>query len=229
MHARQRGSMRSFPQNLRTILLLPVIAAGCYDADRHTERASFDEGVESVSVDVGSGDLTLYGSDVASVSVSARIEGDANHLGHSLSDGHLILFDECNDDHCSVDINATIPTGVPIELRTASGDIHIDGMLGTLSLHTGSGDIQGSGLSGADLVAFTGSGDVGLDVTALAERIHVRTGSGDVHLAVPSGRYALRIDTGSGDTSIRGITDDIGAPGTLEVTTGSGDVTIRGR
>jgi hypothetical protein len=220
--------MRSLLQPILATLLLPVVAAGCYGADRHTERASFDERVESVSVDVGSGDLTLRGGDVAFVTVTARVEGDANHLGHSLSDGHLALFDECNDDHCSVDINATIPAGVSVELHTSSGDIHLDGLLGTLSLDTGSGDIQGSSLSGADLVAVTGSGDVDLDVIAPAERIHVRTGSGDVHLDVPSGSYALRIDTGSGDTSVRGITDDAGALNTLEVTTGSGDVTIRG-
>jgi hypothetical protein len=220
--------MRSFFRQIRATLLLQIAAAGCYSADRHTERASFDDSVESVSVDVGSGDLTLRGSDVALVTVTARVEGDANHLGHSLSDGHLALFDDCHDDHCSVDINAIIPAGVPVELHTSSGDIHLDGMQGTLSINTGSGDIQGWGLSGADLVAFTGSGDMRLDVTAPAERIHVSTGSGDVHLDVPSGPYALRIDTGSGDISIRGITDDAGAANTLEVTTGSGDVTIGG-
>jgi hypothetical protein len=220
--------MRSLPQEWLLILLFPVVAAGCYEPDRHTERASFEEGVESVSVDVGSGDLTLRGSDVVGVTVTARIEGDANHLGHALDDGHLALFDECNDDLCSVDIDATLPAGVPIELHTSSGDIHIDGMLGTLSLHTGSGDIEGFHLSGADLVAVTGSGDVALDVIAPTERIELRTGSGDIHLDVPSGAYSLRVDTGSGDTSIRDITDDPDAPRTLDVTTGSGDVTIRG-
>ena len=94
--------------------------------------------------------------------MTARIEGDSNHLGHSLEDGHLFLFDECNDDECSVDITASIPAGVPVEIRTGSGDIGVDDLLGTLSLHTGSGDIEGWGLGGTDLVATTGSGDVDL-------------------------------------------------------------------
>jgi hypothetical protein len=223
--------MRSLSLDVLVILLLPVLTAGCYDddADRHTERAALEDGVESVSVDVGSGDLVLRGSDVAGATVTARVEGDTNHLGHFLHDGHLTLFDDCNDDPCSADISATIPASVPIHVHTGSGDILIDGMHGTLSLNTGSGDIQGGSLSGADLVALTGSGDVTLGVIAPAERIQVRTGSGDVHVDLPSGPYALRIDTGSGDTSVRGITNDAGAPGTLEVTTGSGDVTIRGR
>jgi DUF4097 and DUF4098 domain-containing protein YvlB len=160
--------------------------------------------------------------------VSARVEGDSNRLGHSLVDGHLALFDDCNDDPCSVDIGATVPTGVPIELRTGSGDCTLDGLLGTLSIHTGSGDIDGWALAGTELDATTGSGDVRLDVTAPAERVHVRTGSGDVFLDVPSGSYDLRVDTGSGDEHFHSVSNDSSAPGTLEITTGSGDVTIRG-
>lgn len=220
--------MRAYSEKSFVFLLPLVLAAGCYHPDRHTESASFDEAIQSVTVDVGSGDVTLRGRDVAGATVTARIDGDSNHLGHSVEDGHLVLFDDCHDDQCGVDITATVPAGAPVELHTGSGDITVEDLLGTLALHTGSGDIEGWGLAGTDLVATTGSGDVELDARATAERIHVRTGSGDVRLDVPSGSYALRVDTGSGDTSVRGVSDDGAAPATLEVTTGSGDVVIRG-
>jgi hypothetical protein len=221
--------MRSCSEKWLLILALPLFSAGCYDADRHTENASFDEEVQSVTVDVGSGDVKLRGGDIAGATVSARIQGDSNHLGHSLAGGHLTLFDDCNENHCSVDITATIPWGVPVELRTGSGDLTLDGLLGKLSLHTGSGDVHGYALAGTDLVTTTGSGDVELDVTTPAEHIQVRTGSGDVLLDVPSGTYAVRIDTGSRDEHVHGVTNDGTAPGSVEITTGSGDVTIRGR
>lgn len=220
--------MRIDSRKLYVVTLLPVLLAGCHHEDKHTERATIDDEVQSVSVDVGSGDLTLRGRDVTGVAATARVEGDTNHLAHVFENGHLALFDDCNDSPCSVDITATVPFGVPIEISTGSGDVELYDLLGTVSVSTGSGDVGGFGLAGADLVTTTGSGDVDLEVTAPAERVYVRTGSGDVRLDVPSGAYALYVDTGSGDTSVRGVSNDSGAPASLEVTTGSGDVTIRG-
>jgi hypothetical protein len=221
--------MRSNSAKLLVLLLLPALAAGCAAPERHDEDASFGDEVQSLSIDVGSGDVTLRGGDVALVTVTARIEGPSNHLAHTVTDGHLALSDACHEDPCSVDITATLPSGVPVDLHTGSGDVTIDDMLGTLSLHTGSGDIEGWDLGGADLVADTGSGDVDLGVADPAERVQVHTGSGDVALDVPSGSYDLRIETGSGDRAFHAVTNDAAAPGTIEITTGSGDVTVTGR
>jgi DUF4097 and DUF4098 domain-containing protein YvlB len=172
--------------------------------------------------------VTLRGADVSDVAVSARIEGTTNHLGHGFNDGKLTLVDDCHESHCSVDLTATVPAGVALEVHTGSGDLLVVGMLGAIALHTGSGDIDGRGLAGTDLVADTGSGDVALGIADPAERVHVKTGSGDVLLDVPGGSYDLRVGTGSGDRSFSGLVDDPSATSVLEVTTGSGDVTIRG-
>lgn len=220
--------MSSHSTKVSLVLLFPVLLAGCYDADRHDEHASFDEAIQSVRVDVGSGDVTLRGGDLAGANVAARVQGDSNHLGHTLSDGHLALFDECNEHQCSVDITADIPSGVPVEIHTGSGDLVLSDLLAPVALHTGSGDIDGGDLAGTDLVATTGSGDVRLDVETPAERVHIRTGSGDVVLNMPGGTYDLRVETGSGDQSYRGVIDDADAAGIVEITTGSGDVTVRG-
>src|SRR5262249_29343102 len=154
----------------------------------HTERAVIGDAVDSISVDLGSGDVTLRGADVSDVTVEARIEGPTNHLGHALQGRSLTLYDDCRENHCSVDVTATVPASVPITLHTGSGDVSVDGLLATMYLHTGSGNIAGWKLSGADLRAETGSGDVALDVTNDADNVHIHTGSGDVVLGVPSGR-----------------------------------------
>jgi DUF4097 and DUF4098 domain-containing protein YvlB len=198
---------------------------GCTEVEVHTEKASVDEKIDAVSVDLGSGDVRLRGADIAGASLSARIEGATNHLGHAVVDGQLELFDECNESHCSVDINAVIPAGVPIVVRTGSGDLALSSLLGAIHVQTDSGDIRGSGLAGVE----TGSGDVSLTLDDPAEQIVVKTGSGDVDLAVPSGRYRLIVSTGSGDSSISGVTSDEAANGSIAISTGSGDVQVRGR
>jgi len=222
------GQMRLRISGLLLGAIFSALALGCSDPDVHTERAAFDDTVQSISVDVGSGDLTLRGSDVDTVAVTARIEGPTNHLGSSLLDGRLSLFDDCHEQHCSVDVTAIVPSGVPVELHSGSGDIELDDLLATILAHTGSGDITGAGLAGADLSAETGSGDVSLDVSESAEQIVVRTGSGDVALSVPAGGYSLTITTGSGDRHVSGIDSDSGAASSIAVSTGSGDVVIRG-
>lgn len=220
--------MRRKPSSLLAVTGFAALSFGCSNPEVHTERAVIDDAVESISVDVGTGDVTFRGADVSNVTVEARIEGATNHLGQALQGGNLTLYDDCHENHCGVDVTATVPAGVPITLHTGTGDISVDGMLATMFLHSGTGDIAGWGLSGADLRAETGTGDVALDVTNLAENVRIRTGTGDVVLGVPSGSYRFSVSTGSGDRHVSGIDGDSNAPGLLDVVTGSGDATIHG-
>jgi len=205
-----------------------VLLSGCHEADIHEERAVITDDVDSVVVDVGSGDLTLVERDVSEVTVYATIDGDTNHLGHEVVDGRLTLFDVCNDDHCSVDIDATVPYGVSVQLRTGSGDVLVDGATAGIIVDTGSGDVRGHGISGVGLSVNTGSGNVALSVSDPAESIVLRTGSGDVALQVPTGSYAFNVSTGSGNESFDGVNQDAASVGRIDVHTGSGDVAIRG-
>ena len=219
-------------RNLRSrSLFLPLwlLLAGCEHAETHDETATISEPVNVVVVDVGSGDVELFGADVSEVRLLARIEGPSNHLAYEVADGRLQVFDECHESHCSVDVSAVVPAGVRVELRTGSGDIEVQDLLGAIELDTGSGDIHGFDLAGVDVSAETGSGDVVLDVFDPLERLHVRTGSGDVALDVPAGGYRLDVHTGSGDRDLGGVKSDSGAAASIEVDTGSGDVVIRGR
>ena len=210
------------------VLALAPIAVGCADPDVHTESAVIDESIDSLTIDLGSGDVQIQGGDVSSVTVTARIEGASNHLGHALTGGRLTLVDDCHENHCSVDIDAVVPAGVPIEVHSGSGDLELEAMLGTIRVRTGSGDILGWDLAGADLDAQSGSGDVKLEVGVTAERIHVQTGAGDVSLGVPTGSYRLSVETSSGDRHISDVANDSGASGSIDVFTGSGGVAVRG-
>lgn len=220
--------MRQNLLRIPTFVGLLLAATGCAEPETHTESTVIEEPVERLTVDVRSGDVRIYGDDVSKVTATARIEGDSNHLGHALTDGKLTLVDDCHEHHCNVDVSVTVPNGVSLDLRVGSGDLEVHDMLGTVRLDTGSGDILGHGLAGADLSAETGSGDVGLVVAEPAERIHVRTHSGDVLLGVPAGAYRLSVGTSSGDRHLSDVSNDSDAPGSIDVFTSSGDVAIHG-
>ena len=209
-------------------LALLALASACHTRI-HEEHLDIEEPVVSLEVDVGSGDLEIIGADVDQVSVSAKIEGASNHLGHALEDGRLILFDDCNEFLCGVNVTAFVPAAVPIVLRTGSGDIRARGTRAEAAVRTGSGDIDARDMLGVAIQAETGSGDVALGVRAPAEHVVVRTGSGDVELVVPRGGYRLDVSTESGDEHVDGVHDDDSAAGFIEVDTGSGDVQVRGR
>ncbi|HEV8547771.1 MAG TPA: DUF4097 family beta strand repeat-containing protein, partial [Polyangiaceae bacterium] len=215
-------TFEKFPIFIATTLLLFACAA----PDTHTEHAVIDEPVTSVTVNVRSGDIHLRGADVGTVSATARIEGDANHLGHALTGGKLSLVDDCHENHCSVDIDVTLPAGVEVEIEAGSGDLALEGLLGSVQVHTSSGDIVGHDLSGAALSAETGSGDVALEIGEPAENIRVEAGSGDIALGVPAGSYRLRAATSSGDRRVERVVDDPDASASIDATTSSGDVVI---
>jgi hypothetical protein len=208
--------------------VLVALASACH-TETHEEHLDVEEPVVSLEVDVGSGDLEIVGADVDAVRVTAKIEGASNHLGHSLEDGRLTLFDDCNELQCGVNIIAFVPAAVPLVLRTGSGDVRARGTQAEVSMRTGSGDIHARELPGVGLHAETGSGDVALRVQAPAEHVVVRTGSGDVELVVPRGGYRLSVSTASGDEHVDGVHDDAAASGSIDVDTGSGDVDVRGR
>lgn len=205
------------------------LLVGCTEVELHHENAEVGEKIEAVSIDLDAGDVRLRGAEIAGASISARIEGGTNRFGRALTNGRLELFGECHESHCSVDIDAVIPVGVPIAVRLGSGDLTLSDLLGTLHVKTDSGNIRGSGLAGVDTDIETGSGDVTLSLDDPAEQLIVRTGSGDVDLSVPAGPYRLSVSTGSGDRSISGVTSDERANGSIAVSTGSGDVLLRGR
>lgn len=220
--------MKAQLEAIAGILALALGAVGCAEPEVHTEQAVIDEAVESVTIDVGSGDVRVTGADVSAVTVAARIEGASNHLGHALTGGKLSLVDDCHESHCSVDLDAVVPAGVAVEVHTGSGDVALDALLGSILVQTGSGDVHGSALAGADLSVDSGSGDLNVEVNEPAERIHLETHAGDIALEVPAGSYRLNVGTRTGDRSLRRVSNDSDAPGSIDAFTNAGDVAVSG-
>lgn len=127
-----------------------------------------------------------------------------------------------------------VPAGLPVSVRSSSGDVESGNLPNPLTIHTASGDVDVSG-TGRGLSIETASGDVSAQNLAGA-RVH--TSSGDVVVNGIQGPLELR--TSSGDLSITGARDSLviettsgdaivsPAPRGLELSTESGDLDLEG-
>jgi Putative adhesin len=151
-------------------------------------------GVASVSVDVGSGNVTVHG---ASGSVTART-----------GSGDVELVDVAGD----------------VTANTGSGNVRLTRVAGEVITDTGSGDVNGNELTGSKTTARTGSGnvtlnlgkpqgvfaetssgDIRLRVPDASYKVTTKASSGDVavHIATdPNGTYLLELHSGSGNITV---------------------------
>lgn len=114
-------------------------------------------------------------------------------------------------------LRISLPPNSHVRVRNAVGPVRGGDLEGSLTVDTGSGDVQIASHAGR-LTVDTGSGDVTLG-SAKGET-SIDTGSGDVVVKRLVGNGA--VDTGSGDVTVENV-----SAGTLSIDTGSGDVTVR--
>lgn len=172
--------------------------------------------------------------DAGNVSVEAG--GDAVHVGRTLKgtaertitqrveDGILRIEARCETLlPCGADIALTVPKGLPVDVRTGEGDVHVDGLDSDLSIEVGDGNVRGEGLLGATVRVQAGWGDARLSFATKPAEVSVGVGVGDVVLAVPEGGYDLDVST-LGEQRIAVSQDGQGPR--LHVRTASGSAVI---
>jgi DUF4097 and DUF4098 domain-containing protein YvlB len=115
------------------------------------------------------------------------------------------------------DLRIALPAGANVALRNTVGKVRGGDLEGTLSIDTGSGDVQVASCSG-QLGIDTGSGDV--VVGSSRGETTISTGSGDVVVRRLVGNGS--VDTGSGSVTVQKV-----SAGKLTLDTGSGDVTLQ--
>lgn len=163
-------------------------------------------------------------------------------IGHSSSSftyqGRRVHVYEGKDEGVPlhVDLRVSMPAGSHLTVDNHVGQLRAEHVQGTLSMKTGSGNIDVQGMNGA-LTTRSGSGDVG--ISDVKGPLVVRTGSGDIKLdgvhggatvSTGSGDIrgcaihgdSLKLQTGSGDIHLADLA------GNIEVRTGSGDIGLRG-
>ena len=216
---------------LLKILVVSMPMTSCYfQVDRQREELVVTELVSALSIDLGSGDVEVVGADVAETSVTARVEGERNHMEYMMINGVLQLRVACGSAKgCEANVLVQVPGRTSVDIETGSGDVTLRNLAGDGRFETGSGDVLGIGLRSQVTSVESGSGEVHLDFDVSPANVSVTTGSGDTAVIVPTGTYRVALQTGSGDESITDVEVADVAPSRIDIETGSGDVRVQGK
>lgn len=235
------------------LLLLPLPALAVVEG--HFERTLKVTGEPDVSVNTGSGNITVRAGSGDTVEIRARIHARSSMFGLSgeekvqrieqnppiMQSGSMIRIGKLDDrelrENVSIDYDVVVPARTRLSTETGSGDQNISGLQDAVRAHTGSGNLTISNIS-AEVRAESGSGD--LDLSNLTGRMYVSTGSGNIRTSRVAGAFVG--SSGSGDIHLdeaaagevkletgSGNVEARGVNGTLDVSTGSGDVSIEGQ
>lgn len=138
----------------------------------------------------------------------------------------------------SVNLEIEVPEDTDVTVDNGAGEVIVEGIQGTLDLHTGAGDVRAAGgLAGGSL--DTGAGSVRYEGAPL-EDLSLETGAGSITIFLPlDADVDLDLDTGVGsvdvddfdvvgDTSRTNVDGTIGAGGPMiRAHTGAGSIDVR--
>ncbi|MCW5937426.1 MAG: DUF4097 family beta strand repeat protein [Fimbriimonadaceae bacterium] len=182
---------------------------------------------KTLRIEGASGDIRVEGGhDVGSVKITAtfraRNEADAEHNAELYvpaieESEEQVVLRQPDLPGMTADVVFRVPVGVACDIRSASGDVRVQGTKAGARVNSGSGDVVLSDVGGA-LEAIVSSGDVRLE-DANATIVTLETKSGDVRLDRVSGVITVR--TASGDVSGSEC-----RPKSLNVEAASGDVNL---
>jgi hypothetical protein len=189
---------------------------------RTQHRVIHDASAVTVFAD-GRADVVVEAADGpdATVDTEAQATLHTPRLRLSVDGGDVHVAGGCGPvifGHCRATVTVRVPDGDAVSVHSGNGDIQLSGLSGPARVDAGSGDISLNDLTGPADVR-TGSGDV--DAHHLTGAVKLNSDSGDVVGDDLSGATA-RAGTGSGDVTLVFSAP----PATAAAETGSGDVSV---
>jgi hypothetical protein len=192
--------------------------------------------LKGVTFDLADGTIVIVGGgrrDAVTVERTDRFAfGHDAETSRSVQDGVFRVRSRCPTaflGQCSVSYRVVVPDNLPVEVRTAGGNVSMRDYRGSALLASGSGDIDVAGFCGFSLDARAGSGDVAAQTACSPPKLSLRANSGSVRAVVPPGSYDLDAESASGSEQVHGVTSTPEAPFSIRALSGSGDVTVEGR
>ncbi len=182
---------------------------------------------KTLRIEARSGDVSVQGgAELGSLIVDATFRSYDTEEAKKMADvytpvleesEHQVVFRQPEGQNMTTDLTVYVPTGVPVEVKLASGDVKIAGTQASVRVDGSSGDLSISEATGSIQLA-QGSGDVKVK-RCEASILAVETKSGDIRLEDVSG--VIELKTSSGDVAV-----ESGRPKTLSVEAASGDVSV---
>lgn len=233
-HRRLRGWSGAVAVSAAVVVLVALALGVAWLASHHSHTTTYTSpgAARQVSLQISSGDVTIVGS--PSQAVELRRTDDYAFGHHALEqrtfkDGALAVSSRCPRillGTCSASYVLAVPETATVEIRTTSGDVHLEGFRGTANVRTGSGSVNAEAYCGFGISAVSGSGDLHVATACAPQHLELHTGSGSASAQVPPGRY--NIEAVGAQRQVTGVTSDANAPFSLDLHSGSGSVTIGG-
>jgi hypothetical protein len=251
-----RVRTRVFP----TVLILASAAAlaalpAFGDSEGHFDRTLSVTGPVDLTVQTGSGTITVRRGDSSKVEIHGKIH--ANHWGvggeadariHEIEtkppieqNGNTIRVghfdDRDRDRNISISYELIVPAESKAHAESGSGEQSVNGINGPVDASSGSGNQYIANIGG-QARARTGSGEI--ELNSIGGNSQATAGSGSIRavgiaggLTASSGSGNIKLEqTAAGDVEISTGSGDIeiqGAKGSVRATTGSGSIHAQGR
>ena len=229
---------------IMTILLLGGLVLGASVVRRDTRVATSDVELgdsAQLVIDAGAADIRLVEGDDDMVRIRARITSGLRRTDYQLGrrGDEIKIVSGCQtwlSPGCGVSATLEVPKGLPVVVKTTSGDVTADSLAeGVLTVTSATGDIAVTDLKVDEFSADTDSGDISATFATQPFGLKATTSSGDIRATVPAGnrKYAVVVSSKSGHVSNSLDGDVSGSLGPdeqgnafIRATTNSGDITL---
>jgi len=210
---------------IAALVVVGVAQAAADDYEEIRELSLESRGIDTLSVDNGSGSIDIIGvANSSEISVTAtlvvpgrsedkarkRLEDDLKLTLNKESDTAVLLayFEQGSwfdwNDGPSVNLEIRIPEEMHLIVDDGSGSIDIEGVRGDIVLDDGSGSIALADVGG-QIEIDDGSGSITAD--RVGGDILVNDGSGSITIRGVTG--SVTVDDGSGSINIRDVEKDL--------------------
>jgi len=220
-----------------TVVAAAAVTLGAWSVGSAQERRvaySVHGTITGMTLDLGDADVVVEGGGRrTSVAVEHVDRFGFDHgpvVRRTISGGVFVVRSRCPQTvlhGCSARYRVVVPDNVPLTVRTGDGSVTLRGYHGSALVTTGRGDIDISGFCGFSLQARAeAGGDVTVSTACPPPQLALRTTTGRVHARVPAGRYRIDASTSGGKPTVRGVTEDAGAPFSVQALSSSGPVLV---
>ncbi|GAA4951110.1 hypothetical protein GCM10023224_39420 [Streptomonospora halophila] len=181
-----------------------LLSFGSVELGGDTRSDDFS-GVEKVEVRTGSGgDVTVHGTEDDEVTVERSLRGTpfADPRERLEADGGTVKAEAtCGGGawflgDCAVDYTISVPEGTAVSVDSASGDVELDEVVGTVDVSAGSGSIRGEDLTG-DIRAATTTGEI--DLGDVEGDVEMESNTGSISAEGSGGTVTAETTTGEVD------------------------------
>lgn len=214
-----------------------VLGASILKRDTRISTSDVELGDSAVIViDAGDADVRLVEGDEGVVRIRARITSGLRETDYQLGrrGDEIKIISGCQtwlSPGCGVAATLEVPKGLPIVVKTDSGDVAADAIAeGVLTVVSGSGDISVTDLKVDELDAKTGSGNIRATFATQPFGFKATTDSGDIRATVPTGKrtYVVDATSKSGEVNSSFPSDEEG-DGFMRATSDSGEIDLSSR